>query len=89
MSTQGPIKAELRDVPGSTVTLCLTRTQTEEVRTVELFQMAQRRFDLTGLVVAAAITGGLMFILMIVVIATSEYGGSGERPRRSRWGGEV
>jgi hypothetical protein len=77
LSPQGAIKAETRDVPGSMAVLRLTRQQTEEVRTVELFQMAQRRFDLSGLVIAAAITGGLLFVLMIILIATSDGSSSG------------
>jgi hypothetical protein len=71
-SQQGQIKAEVRVAPQNQVILSLTKVLEEEVQTVQLSQMAQRRFDLRGLYWALGITGGLMFVLLIVLIATSD-----------------
>jgi hypothetical protein len=71
-SAGGPIQSEVRPGPGTTAVLHLTKVQEEEIRTVELRQMSQRRFDLTGMALGIGIGGFLLFILAVIAMATSD-----------------
>ncbi len=64
--------------------LSLTKVLMEEVQTVQLRQMGQRRFDLSGFFLALGLTGGLLFVLLIVLMATSDGSSSSDAGCDSR-----